>query len=150
LSEASTQAKRKRALKPSRKSERLETRPTVEQKILVQRAATLQGRSLTDFMLTSVQQAAEQTIREHDVITLSARDSAAFMDALLHPQPAGRRLREAATRYKALHGRRLTAPPEAQAAVELLSSHHDRATFSCGAPSLDAYIQVQARRDAQR
>jgi len=102
LSEASTQAKRKQTLKASRKSERLETRLTVEQKTLVQRAAALQGRSLTDFVLASVQEAAERAIREHDVITLSARDSSTFMEALLHPQPAGLRLREAAKRYKVL------------------------------------------------
>lgn len=34
--------------------------------------------------------------------------------------------------------------------VEPLASHHDRAAFSCGEPSLDAYIQRQARQDVKR
>jgi len=70
------------------------------------RPTWLEGRSLTDFVLASVQRAAEQTIREHDVITLSARDSRAFVEALLHPEPASARLRAAAERYKAIMGDR--------------------------------------------
>ena len=31
-----------------------------------------------------------------------------------------------------------------------LASHHDRAAFSCGEPSLDIYIQRQARQDVDR
>ncbi len=34
--------------------------------------------------------------------------------------------------------------------VEPLASHHDRASFSCGEPSLDRYIRRQASRDARR
>lgn len=97
---------RARVRKTARKSERLETRVTPEQKELVQQAAALQGRSLTDFVSASVQQAAEQTIREHTVITLSARDSRAVMEALLNPEPAGPWLRQAVERYKAIMGDR--------------------------------------------
>ncbi len=88
------------------KSERLEARISRQQKEIFQHAADLEGRSLTDFVLASVQRAAEQTIREHDVITLSARDSRAFVKALLHPEPASERLRAAAERYKAIMGDR--------------------------------------------
>lgn len=95
---------RARVRKTARKSERLETRVTRGQKELVQQAAALQGRSLTDFVSASVQQAAEQTIREHTVITLSARDSHAVMEALLNPEPAGPWLRQAAERYKTIMG----------------------------------------------
>lgn len=34
--------------------------------------------------------------------------------------------------------------------VEPLGPHHDRASFSCGEPSLDAYIRRQASQDARR
>ena len=34
--------------------------------------------------------------------------------------------------------------------IELLASHHDRTAFSCGEPSLDAYIQRQAGQDMRR
>lgn len=95
---------RSRGVKTLRKSERLETRITPEQKELALRAAALQGRSLTDFVSAAVQQAAEQTVHQHEVIALSRRDAQAFMDALLHPEPAGARLRQAAERYKAVMG----------------------------------------------
>lgn len=95
---------RTRRQKTAHKSERLETRVTPEQKELALRAAALQGRSLTDFVSASIQQAAERTIREHQVITLSARDSRALMEALLNPQPANQHLREAAEKYKAIMG----------------------------------------------
>ena len=34
--------------------------------------------------------------------------------------------------------------------IEPLASHHDRAAFSCGEPSLDAYLQKQASQDVKR
>lgn len=34
--------------------------------------------------------------------------------------------------------------------IERLASHHDRAAFSCGEPSLDAYIHRQAGQDMKR
>ena len=44
------------------RSERLEARVTAEQKALIERAAALQGRTVTDFVLTSVQEAARRAI----------------------------------------------------------------------------------------
>ncbi len=74
---------------PRRRSERLETRVTAEQRALITRAAAREGRSLTDFVLTSVQDAAE-----HATIELSARDSSAFVRVLLRPREPSRRMRE--------------------------------------------------------
>ena len=34
--------------------------------------------------------------------------------------------------------------------VEPLAAHHDRATFACGEPALDAYLQRQATQDVRR
>ena len=45
------------------RSERLEARMTAEQKSLIERAAALQGRSVTDFVLTSVQDAERRASR---------------------------------------------------------------------------------------
>ncbi|MCY4197151.1 MAG: GNAT family N-acetyltransferase [Rhodobacteraceae bacterium] len=39
---------------------------------------------------------------------------------------------------------------EAPLTVEPLGAHHDRASFSCGEPSLDRYIRRQASQDAKR
>lgn len=81
------------------KSERLEARVTSQQKELLQRAAELQGLSLTDFLVMSAQNAAEATIREHSIIALTARDSRAFAEALLNPGQPNDRLRDAFARH---------------------------------------------------
>ncbi len=89
--------------KPTRgrvRGERLETRVTAEQKKLIERAAALQGRTVTDFVLTSVQDAARRAIEEHSQLALSVRDSEAFVDALLNPKPVNDRLRETVRRYR--------------------------------------------------
>jgi uncharacterized protein (DUF1778 family) len=86
------------------RAERLETRVTAEQKRLIERAAALQGRSVTDFVLTSVQDAARRAIEEHQRLDLSLRDSQAFVEALINPQPVNDRLRETVRRYRRISG----------------------------------------------
>src|SRR5437588_13066613 len=87
-----------------RASDRLEARVDPELKELFQRADDLQGVSLSDFLISSLRQAAIKTVQEHDLIRLGRRDSAAFAAALLAPPGPNRRLKAAARRY-----RRLTA-----------------------------------------
>ena len=82
------------------KSERLEARVTPEQKELIQRAAEITGRSVTEFLVSSAEAEAERTIREHTLITLSVRDSLAFAEAILNPPTPGAQLRAAARRYR--------------------------------------------------
>jgi len=84
------------------RGERLETRVTADQKSLIERAAALQGRTVTDFVLTSVQEAALRAIDEHQRIDLSIRDSEAFVEALLNPCPVNDRLRDTVRRYRRL------------------------------------------------
>ena len=86
------------------RAQRLETRVTAEQKSLIERAAALQGRTITDFVLTSVQDAARRTIEEHQQLELSVRDSEAFVEALLNPRPVNDRLRDTVRRYRAVTG----------------------------------------------
>jgi uncharacterized protein (DUF1778 family) len=86
------------------RNERLETRVTAEQKNLIEQAAALQGRSVTDFVLTSVQDAARRAIEEHQRLNLSVRDCQAFVDALLNPPPVNDRLRDTVRRYRQATG----------------------------------------------
>jgi len=86
------------------RAQRLETRLTAEQKSLVERAAALQGRTVTDFVLTSVQDAARRAIEEHQQLELSVRDSRAFVEALLNPKPVNDRLRNTIRRYRQATG----------------------------------------------
>lgn len=88
------------------KRARLEARITVEQKELLQRAADLTGRSLTDFVVASAQDAANRIVRDSEIMVLSKRDSEAFVAALLRPAAPGPRLRKAMKEYKAAVGRK--------------------------------------------
>ena len=86
------------------RGERLETRVTADQKSLIERAAALQGRTVTDFVLSSVQEAARRAIEEHQRLDLSVRDSEAFVEALLKPRPVNDRLRDTVRRYRQATG----------------------------------------------
>ncbi len=65
----------------------------------MKRAAAIRGRSLTDFVVSAAEEAAERVIRSEFVISLGAEDSAAFAAALLTPPPPSPALRAAAERY---------------------------------------------------
>ena len=82
-------------------SERLEARVTAEQKALFREAATLQGVTLTDFVISSVQQAALRTLEERHLLNLSRRDQKAFLQALLQPAEPNAVLRSAWGRQSA-------------------------------------------------
>ena len=82
------------------KTERLEARIPRALKSILSRAATLQGRSLTDFVVGSATEAARRIIRESEVLELSERDQIAFAEALTKPPRATRALRQAARRYR--------------------------------------------------
>lgn len=90
--------------KGQRKAERLEARISREQKQLFQRAATLTGRSLTEFVVSSLQEAATRTIQEQELITLSRDDQQLFVRALLSPPAPNQKLRRAAQTYRARAG----------------------------------------------
>ena len=68
-----------------RRAERLEARVTAAQKALIEHAAALQGRSVTDFVLAAVQDAAARAIEQHQRITLSINDGRSFVEALMAP-----------------------------------------------------------------
>jgi len=89
-------------MKEPARSARLEARVSAEQKALFLRAATLQGRSLTDFLVSSAQEAAAKTVRDYEMMTLTGRDREAFVSALLDPPAPGKRLRAVARRYKSI------------------------------------------------
>jgi len=86
------------------KRERLEARISPEQKALFQRAAMLRGQTLSDYVVNIVQQDAEEAVHTHDLITLSARDSRIFVDALLNPTGPNDALQAAFADYKEFTG----------------------------------------------
>lgn len=80
---------------------RIDVRCSKEQRALIDRAVELSGRKMTDFVLDAVQRAAVETIKNYEVMQLTARDSAVLAEALLSPPQPTTRLREAAARYEA-------------------------------------------------
>jgi uncharacterized protein (DUF1778 family) len=84
--------------------ERLEARVTLEQKELLQRAAALEGTSVTDFVIRIACQAAARSIRDHAVLGLTARESREFVAALLDAPAPNAALRSAAERYRQVMG----------------------------------------------
>jgi uncharacterized protein (DUF1778 family) len=95
------QANKSGRKEPASKPYRFDARLNENQKLLIQRAADLEGRTLTGFVLHSAESAAERTIQERTMLLLNARDSNAFVKALLAPAPEpGPALRNAAKRYK--------------------------------------------------
>jgi uncharacterized protein (DUF1778 family) len=79
---------------------RLEARLSPEVKALVQRAADLEGRTITDFVVASVRAEACRVIEQHTTLKLSLEDSQDFVNALLNPPLPNPTLEAAAKRYK--------------------------------------------------
>jgi uncharacterized protein (DUF1778 family) len=79
---------------------RLEARISLEQKAVLQQAATLSGRTLSEFIVASAQEAASRVIQEHETIRLSRAEQMAFVTALLNPPAPNERLRQAAAAYR--------------------------------------------------
>jgi uncharacterized protein (DUF1778 family) len=79
---------------------RLEARMSTDQKALFQHAAALSGRTLSEFVLASAQEAAARIVQEHAIIRLSRSDQVAFVSALLDPRAPNARLRRAAAKYR--------------------------------------------------
>lgn len=79
-------------------NERLEARVTAQQKALFREAADLQGVTLTDFVVSSVHQAAVRALEARHVLDLSRRDQQVFVQAVLRPPTPNARLRTAWSR----------------------------------------------------
>lgn len=80
----------KRPSKPT--TERLEARVSAPIKALIGRAASLEGVTLTDFVIATLHKIAAEVVREHEVLNLSVKDSAAFAKAMLAPPKPNRKL----------------------------------------------------------
>ena len=85
---------------PTPKMERLEARVPKALKALFERAAYIEGRSLTDFVVSAVREAATRTVEQAQIIKLTIKDQHLFAQALLKRSQPVPRLRDAASSYK--------------------------------------------------
>lgn len=88
--------------KAQTRSTRLEARIAPRALAVVKRAAEIQGRSVSDFVVAAAQEAAERTIARAQVIDLSLADQQAFAKALLNPPKPNAALRKAMAAHKRL------------------------------------------------
>lgn len=89
--------------KSTAKTERLNLRATSDQNALIRRAAALKGQNVTDFVLSSVVETARSTIERFERMTLSVRDSEAFVDALITPPAPTPAARDTAKIFQRLY-----------------------------------------------
>ena len=85
------------------RDDRLGFRLDGETKGLIEQAARLERRKVSDFCLAAITEAARRTIASHEVLVLSEQDRASFFAALIDPPPPNERLKRAV----AEHGRRV-------------------------------------------
>ncbi len=80
---------------------RLEARTTPDVRDQIERAAALQGRSVSDFVIASALEAAQRAITATEIVHLSREASVAFAKALIDPPEPTEALRKAAADHRA-------------------------------------------------
>jgi uncharacterized protein (DUF1778 family) len=81
---------------------RIEARIAPEALAVVKRAAEIQGRSVSDFVVAAAQEAAARAIEEAQIIRLSVEDQRSFAEAILNPPEPTPALRRAFRRHRDL------------------------------------------------
>ncbi|HEX6865974.1 MAG TPA: DUF1778 domain-containing protein [Caulobacteraceae bacterium] len=88
----------------STRAARLEARITPEVQRQLKRAAEIQGRSVSDFVVAAATEAARRTLAEAELFRLSEEAQIAFARALIEPPAPTESLRRAAARHQARFG----------------------------------------------
>ena len=83
---------------------RLEARLPADIHAMLKRAAEIEGRTLTDFVVAAAREAACRTIEATDIIRLSVEDQRQIAAAILNPPDPAPALRRAFKRRRELFG----------------------------------------------
>lgn len=81
---------------------RLDTTISAELHTMLERAAEIEGRSISDFVIATMQAVAQQTIANAGVIQLSKAGQATFVNALLQPPPPSAAFERGLARHEKL------------------------------------------------
>lgn len=84
------------------RTSRIEARISPEALKVVRRAAEIQGRSVSDFVVAAAQEAAQKAISEVEVLRLSSEAQEQFIELLLNPPPPNAALTRAFKRHRTL------------------------------------------------
>lgn len=87
---------------PKSQSARLEARISLDLHGAVKRAAEIQGRTVTDFVVDALQSAASKAITQADHVRMSIADQEAFANALITPVKPNAALKRAFTKANKL------------------------------------------------
>ena len=77
------------------KSERINLRLSQTAKRRIEHAASVEGTTVSGFIVASALAHAEKAIRDHDTLALGRRDAEVFLDAIVNPRAPNERLRAA-------------------------------------------------------
>lgn len=83
---------------------RLEARLPVDVHALLKRAAEIEGRTLTDFVVAAASAAARKTIEDAELLRLSAEDQQRFAEALIESPALAPAMKRAIKRQARLLG----------------------------------------------
>ena len=86
----------------STRSARIEARIAPDALVVLKRAAELQGRSVSDFVVAAAWEAANRTIEETQIIRLSIEDQRTFAQSILNPPAPAPALLRAADAHRRL------------------------------------------------
>lgn len=87
---------------PDKSVSRLEARISTDLHSLLKRAAELQNITMTDFVISAVQEAARSVVAQTEIIRLSVDNQQRFAKALLSPPKAAPALKRAFARRRKL------------------------------------------------
>lgn len=88
----------------SSRTSRVEARISPDALAVVKRAAEIQGRSVSEFIVDAAQDAAHRTIEETTIIRVSVEDHRRIMESLLNPPEPTEALRRAFEARRKLFG----------------------------------------------
>ena len=86
----------------STRTARVEARIAPDALAVVRRAAELQGRSISDFLVAAALKDAHQTIEDEQIIRLSVDDQRRFAELLINPPPLATAMQRALKARKRL------------------------------------------------
>jgi uncharacterized protein (DUF1778 family) len=88
----------------SNRTARVEARISQDALAVVKRAAEIQGRSVSEFIVDAAQQVAHRTIEETTIMRLSVEDQRLIMESILNPPEPAEALRRAFAAHRKLFG----------------------------------------------
>jgi uncharacterized protein (DUF1778 family) len=89
---------------PTSRPARLEARVAPDVHAMLKRAAEIEGRTLTDFVVAAASAAARDTIEKTEIIRLSRESAEAFASLMIEDRPAAPAMERARDHHEKLVG----------------------------------------------